>query len=264
MIYKLHTAKHYLMHWLQAKRGGHGVHSPFAYYLCEEVFYNSNPFYDFTPLNKIRKELLQNETSIDVLDLGAGSQHFKSDRRFVKDIAKHGISSAKQSELLFRLVNVLGHSKLIELGTSLGLNTLYLKAAAQDAKLFTIEGNPELQQFASTLAAQYGYKDIHFLEGNFDELLPNLLEQEGPFDLLYVDGNHRYEATVRYFELALKYKYEKSVIVFDDIYWSPEMTKAWKEISKHPAVSLSIDLFHFGIVFFREEIKEKQELKLWV
>lgn len=264
MINKLHTAKHVVQHWLKAKRGGHGVHSPFAYYLCEEVFYNKNPFYNFSALNKIREELLYNTTSIDVLDLGAGSQHFKSDRRLVKDIAAHGISTAKQSELLFRLVNVLGHTKIIELGTSLGLNTLYLRAAAQKASIFSIEGNPELQQFASRLAEQHNFKDIHFIEGNFDELLPNLLEQEGNFDLLYVDGNHRYESTLRYFELALKYKHEKSVIVFDDIYWSAEMTRAWEEILKHPSVTLSIDLFHFGMIFFREEIKEKQALKLWL
>ncbi len=264
MTNKLHSAKQYVLHWLQAKRGGHGVHSPFAYYLCEEVFYNTNPFYDFTKLNKIRTELLKDETSIDVLDLGAGSQHFKSDRRQISAITKHGISSAKQSELLFRLVNVLGISKVIELGTSVGLNTLYLKAAAQQASVYTIEGNPELQQYASNLAVKNGYSNIHFLEGNFDALLPDLLEQLGNFDLLYIDGNHRYEPTLRYFELALKYKHEKSVIVFDDIYWSQQMTKAWQEISNHPSVSLSIDLFYFGIVFFRPEIKTKQQLKLWL
>jgi predicted O-methyltransferase YrrM len=264
MPHKFHQIKHYLLHRLKASKGGHGVHSPFVYHLCEEVFYNTNPFYDFSKLNAIRADLLKNETTIDVLDLGAGSQHLSSDRRSVKEIAKHGISSAKQSELLFRLVNVLGHATIIELGTSLGLNTLYLRAAAQQARIFSLEGNPELKQFAFDLAEQTGFKDIHFLEGNFDELLPNLLEQEGHFDLLYVDGNHQYEATLRYFNLALKYKHQHSVIVFDDIYWSPEMTRAWQDIQKHPSVKLSLDLFHLGIVFFREEIKEKQNLRLVV
>jgi hypothetical protein len=40
------------------------------------------------------------------------------------------------------------------------------------------------------------------------------------------------------------------------------MEKAWKEICAHPEVSLSLDLFYFGIVFFRTENKNKEHFVL--
>ena len=37
------------------------------------------------------------------------------------------------------------------------------------------------------------------------------------------------------------------------------MEEAWRVIKSHPAVRCSIDLFFIGIIFFREEFKEKQD-----
>lgn len=262
MINKLHQIKHFLLHWLKASRGGHGVHSPFVFQLCEEVFYNQHSFYDFEKLNQLRQKLQADHREIEVMDLGAGSQKLSGQTRKVSDITKHGISTRKKSELLFRLIHVLKPKLLIELGTSIGLNAQYMHFAAKESELYTIEGNPALKKFAEDLATDHEAQHIHFLEGNFNEALPALLEQLGGFDLLYIDGNHQYQATLNYFHLALKYKHPGSVILLDDIYWSPAMTKAWEEIKTNPEVKLSLDLFHFGIVFFREEIKEKQDLRL--
>ena len=39
---------------------------------------------------------------------------------------------------------------------------------------------------------------------------------------------------------------------------------AWEEIKKHPSVTLSIDAFYFGLVFFREEVKEKVDLRFYL
>ncbi len=259
---KLHQIRYYLLHLLRATRKGHGVHSPFAYFLCEEVFYNVDGFYEFENLKDIRNFLLQDKTSISVMDLGAGSQRLKANSRSISEIAKHGISTFKQSEILFRLIHVLNLKKVIELGTSLGLNTLYLRSAAP--LVYTIEGNPELSEFASELASQKGYADIHFIKGNFDEVFKPVLKEIQTFDLLYIDGNHRYESTMRYFRDSLMHSHNDSVIILDDIYWSPEMTKAWKEICQFEEVRLALDLYHFGILFFRKEIKEKQILSLLI
>ncbi|MBL7931799.1 MAG: class I SAM-dependent methyltransferase [Bacteroidia bacterium] len=257
----INLLKHYILHYFSAKRKGHGVHSPFAYRLCEEVFYNQDSFYHFKALNKIRELLLKNETALEIEDLGAGSKTFKNKTRKIKDIASRGISTAPQSEILYKLSNFLKCEKVIELGTSLGLNTLYLGLVDKRTKVFSIEGNPQLLKFASNLAQQLKVNNIQFLSGNFDQVFPSLLESLDSVDLLYVDGNHTYEATLRYFEMALTKKNQKSVFVFDDIYWSKEMTRAWTEIKNNPQVSLSIDTFHFGMIFFREEIKEKRDLK---
>jgi predicted O-methyltransferase YrrM len=264
MLNKLHTLFHLIRHYLTASRGGHGIHSPFAFQLCEEVFYNPAAFYDFKKLEKIREELLRNKTVLTTGNFGAGSKVFRGETRKVKDIARRGISSAQQSETLYRLINFLKTENCIELGTSLGLNALYLASANPKAKVHTVEGSKALFQFAAALAKKNQVSNIEFINSDFDTALPELLKQQQKTDLIYVDGNHSYEATMRYFRLALGYKHPNTVLVFDDIYWSPGMTKAWKEISKDPQVKMSIDLFYFGMVFFKEEIQEKVGFRMVV
>lgn len=264
MTINLHQLIHFIKHTLTAKRRGHGVHSPFAYRLCEEVFYNELSFYQFNQLNQLRKELLNNQQVIQVEDMGAGSRVLNAQQRLVSQIAAKGISTRKQSEIMFRLANFINATCMIELGTSLGLNTLYLASVNSKARLVTIEGSKQLWAFAKTLASKNKVQNCEYINENFDTALPRLLESINVLDFFYVDGNHTYEATLRYFQLGLSKHGPNSVFVFDDIYWSPGMTKAWDVIKKHPSVTLSIDLFYVGLVFFRKEIKQNVSLKLFI
>ena len=261
MTINVHQIKHYIKHCLTAKSGGHGVHSPFAFQLCEEVFYNKNSFYDLEELQKIRKQLLNDITEVTVEDFGAGSKTFTSNKRKIKDLATNGISTQKQSETLYKLINFLNCNTIIELGTSIGLNTLYLAKANKNAKVITIEGSKSLIEFASASAKKNNISNIQFIEAKFDDVLPSLL-QNNSAPLIYIDGNHTYEATLRYFNLVLAKKDNSTVIIFDDIYWSEGMTKAWNEIKDNTMVTMSIDLFYFGMIFFKDEVKEKVELKM--
>jgi predicted O-methyltransferase YrrM len=90
-----------------------------------------------------------------------------------------------------------------------------------------------------------------------------VLEKIKTLDMLFIDGNHSYDATMRYFEMCKPYLHNQSLIVFDDIYWSKGMTQAWKEIKADPIVTVSIDLFFIGLVFFRkEQVKENFKLRI--
>jgi predicted O-methyltransferase YrrM len=264
MTINFHQIKKYIQHYFAAKRNGHGVHSPFAYVLCEQVFYNHSHFYDFYELKKIRATLLANETEISIEDFGAGSKTFSSNNRKISDLTKKGTSTTKQSETLYKLINFLNCKTSIELGTSIGLNTLYMAMANKNGQAYTLEGSMNLFEFAAELAAKNKVTNINFIHSKFDEALPQLLQNTTSLDLFYVDGNHTYEATLNYFKLALSKKNNTSVFIFDDIYWSKGMTSAWEEIKKHPSVTLSIDAFYFGLVFFREEVKEKVDLKFYL
>ena len=260
----MHLVLHFIKHFFTATRRGHGVHSPFIFQLCEEVFYNSNTFYDFEELQKVRQELLQNLNTIQIEDFGAGSKILNTKNRKIKDIAAHGVSKVHQAEMLFRLINFLKSQSIIELGTSLGLTTLYLAKANSKAKVFTIEGSKSLSEFASELAFKHDIKNIQFIHSKFDLALKQILEKNKTIDFLYIDGNHTYKATVEYFELALSKINNETVFIFDDIYWSAGMTKAWSEIKKHSLVTICIDTFYFGIIFFRKEVKEKIEIKIYL
>lgn len=259
-----HQILSFIKHFFVAKRNGHGVHSPFAYKLCEDVFYNTYPYSAFEDLKKIRQELLSNNQKIEIEDFGAGSKTFKSNVRKIKDIAKKGISPSLQSQILYRLFNFLKCRNGIELGSSIGLNALYLSKVNKNAAIISIEGSQSLYAFAKQLAANNNGTNIEFIHAKFDDAFPKILEKLATIDFLYIDGNHTYAATLNYFNLALSKTNKESVMVFDDIYWSEEMTKAWNEIKNHPSVTLSIDTFYFGLIFFKEEFKEKINLKLYL
>src|ERR1043165_774032 len=101
----VHRLTRFLVHQVTSTRDGHGVHSPFVYNLCENVFYNRHPHYDFDRLNKFREEILKNNQVIETGNFGAGSFYTSGNNRKVGDIASMGISSKKQSEILYRLCN---------------------------------------------------------------------------------------------------------------------------------------------------------------
>ena len=71
--------------------------------------------------------------------------------------------------------------------------------------------------------------------------------------MVYFDGNHSKEATLSYVKMMLPTIHNDTVWIFDDIYWSPEMTQAWEKIKTMPEVSVTIDCYWLGLVFFRKE-----------
>jgi predicted O-methyltransferase YrrM len=73
------------------------------------------------------------------------------------------------------------------------------------------------------------------------------------FDLIYFDGNHSKKATLDYFEMLLPTINNQSVWIFDDIHWSKDMEEAWEIIKTHSKVTVTIDTFQWGMVFFRYE-----------
>ena len=152
-------------------------------------------------------------------------------------------------------------ARIIELGTSLGISAAYLAKADPQTEVITIEGSPEIAKLAAENFKTLGIQNIIQRTGDFNQVLPELLNDQEA-GLVFIDGNHRYEPTVRYFEWILPHTGDDSILIFDDIHWSPEMEKAWAAISAHPSVTCSIDLFFLGMIFFRSEFREKQEFRV--
>jgi predicted O-methyltransferase YrrM len=254
----------YLSYRISAANGkGHGIHSPFVYKLVREVL-NDQTFYpDYTTVEALRKQLKQDPRILEVEDFGAGSVKGHSRNRKVSAIAKTSLKPAKYGQLLYRLVRYFQPQTLLELGTSLGITTGYLAAANPQARLITMEGAEQIAAVARAQFQQLKLATIEQVTGNFDTTLPAFLEElKESLDFVFVDGNHQYEPTVRYFLQLLPHLHTGSVLVFDDIHWSAPMEEAWKEICAHESVRLSIDLFFIGLVFFRDEQKEKQHFTI--
>ncbi|MFN5460428.1 MAG: O-methyltransferase [Bacteroidota bacterium] len=250
------------LNYLRSSKNAHALHSPFIYDLYTQVILNDENFYAFEKINEIRSKILKDETTIEFKEFGAGSRTLSGSKRVVSQIARNGITKEKYARLLFRIINHYKYKEIIEIGTSVGLTTLYLASPSSRAKIFSFEGNDSLINYAKNISITYGAENIEYIPGNFDISLLEFIEKSGPIDLIFFDGNHRKKPTLNYFELALKRKHNNSIFIFDDIYWSKEMTEAWSEIKANPEVTIAIDLFQFGLVFFRQENKIKEDLVL--
>jgi predicted O-methyltransferase YrrM len=241
---------HYIVHRLKATNE-HGVHSPFVFNLLTNVIDVKQKYSSYGNIEKLREQLLSSKKTIHCIDLGAGTEK-KADKQ-ISRIAKTSAKSAKQAQLLFRLANHFQPSKIIELGTSLGISTAYLASANSKSQIITLEGCPETADFAQQNFKHLKLKNIQQVIGNFDDTLPKVLHDHENLEFVFFDGNHRKQATLNYFDQCLKKASDSTVFVFDDIYWSDEMMEAWNEIKNNDRVTVTIDLFFMGIVFFRKE-----------
>jgi predicted O-methyltransferase YrrM len=240
----------YIRYLLQA-RDEHAIHSPFVFELYTEVIRSKEKYYAFATIEGIRTEMLESNQRIEIVDLGAGSRIQKKASRKVGDIARYAEKNTQFGQLLFRLVNYFAPKTIFDLGTSLGITTLYFGAACPKGKIYTFEGCPETARIARQNFSKLHYNHIELVEGNLDMTLQMQLREIEQIDFAFFDANHRYEPTVAYFQFCLSKATEQSVFVFDDIHWSAEMEQAWQYIRHHPQVTLTIDLFFIGIVFFR-------------
>lgn len=243
----------YLSYLLRARTAQH-LHSPFIYRLYTQVIKGRKQYYAFRPLEGLRKQLLKDKRRLAIQDYGAGPRRGSpSSERTVRHIARRSLASPRKAQLLFRLVNHFQPSTILELGTSLGLSTLYMAKASQQAHIFTLEGSANIARLAAQNFEHLPADQVTLVVGNIDECLSPTLSRIDRLDFAYLDANHRYTPTLNYFEQCLEKVHEESVFVLDDINWSAEMRQAWEAIKQHPRVRQSIDLFHVGLVFFREE-----------
>lgn len=291
MINKLNIIRRFIQFYFKAKTK-YSVHSPFVFEFVNDILEDDRQYYVFKETDILRGLLQESPDTVEVVDLGAGS-HTDGVKKYrnVSSIAKSAVSPHFQCEWLFRICNAYKPLKIIELGTSLGVSTIYFaEGSPQNAVVKTLEGSREIARLAKrnfewfyNSFKKYGlrfhnseivekveledkphpnFKKIEVIEGNFDETLGKTLKSLGQLDLAFIDGNHRYEPTIRYFKTCLEYITPKSILIFDDVHWSDEMEMAWQEIQSHSSVKVSIDLFWCGIVFFRNENKEKEHFSL--
>lgn len=248
--------------FLLASTNRHGVHSPFVYHLVTKCFNGKTNSYKFNAIVRLRKLLYANKKRITVTDYGKGSSVFKSNERKVSDIAKIAGISNKRAMLLLRIVDYFNPINMLEIGTSVGLGTSVLSIGNPEAKIVTLEGCEKTAEVAKELFKTNHLNNIQLVVGNFKETLSPVLTNK-QYDLIYFDGNHQKESTLLYFKQCLKTVHNNSIFIFDDINWSPEMQLAWEEIKNHPKVTITINTYFWGMVFFRKE-QEKEHFTIRV
>jgi predicted O-methyltransferase YrrM len=248
---KFFQAKAYLSYWLNAV-DEHSLHSPFYFDFYTRVVKINKAGTRIERAEKLRAQLLKNHRFLSDADLGSGS----SAKRQVSLLAKSSLSPVSISSLYSDMIDYFKAKKVIELGTSFGINTLYL-ASKKERSVTTFEGSSDVSEIAKLTFEFSGAKNIELIEGNIDSTLKNYLQSIRQFDLVLMDANHRYEPTLRYFNLLMPKLREGTVIILDDIHYSAEMEKAWTELRNHKLVYGSVDIFRCGILFFDPSLNKQ-------
>lgn len=236
--------------YLFTAKGRFSFHSPFVYDFkdkCLKTCLNN----DF--LEKQKRQIQQirhcNE-QFEPLDLGSGSKKMVLMRK-VSDVAKTAGSKGIYLEILSQMVAYYQPTKILELGTSMGIGTYALSYG--NGEVTTVEGCPKTFEYAQRFMPDTE-KKIQFINARFDAFIPN---DSTVYDLIFIDGHHDGEALIHYLDLLSKNIHDETILILDDIRWSSGMLTAWKKIQQDENFHLSMDLFKFGIVMKRHH-QQKQ------
>ena len=239
--------------FLWNSKGPHRVHSPFVYNLYMNQMLEDRDYYIYEEIESVRKPLLESELLIDWEEFGAGKKlEIRDNKRKISDLAKTSLAPAKFARLLHRLAIHFSPKITLELGTCLGITSLYLAKSNSKSNVVTIEANKACCEIAKKNFEAIKAHNIQLIQGRFSDKLPALLKLHAVFDFVFIDGDHKYESTISYVNQLLPNLSEGSVLVLDDIHWSPDMNRAWQFVKQLPEVTVTIDIYRMGLVFFHK------------
>jgi predicted O-methyltransferase YrrM len=249
----LRAASKYLIYRLFAKhRYGHGIHSPFVYSFIRNVLVEARDDEVLKEVRKWHRHIRNKEIELRGKQYGAGSKYFRKKKARKIKAGKISVSE-KYGRLLYHIIKHFRPEQIIELGTGSGVSTAYMAAALGSGECISVEGNSERKKFAEKHLARLSLKNYSLISSDFDSFLKNFTPSDHSF-LAFIDGNHTYSATMRYFHFFRNFTNGNTILIFDDIRWSRGMEEAWKEIIADNRVVVSIDLFKMGILFFNPSV----------
>lgn len=236
------------------------IHAPLAFRFMGEVIEDRRHFYAHDDIAALRARYASDATAVTLLDAGAGSQVGRNQRRRIRDIAATSGSPERFGRYLTSLVDWRGATRVLELGTNLGIGSCCLAAGMPGGgRLVTIDADPGLAAYAKTALDQtVPHAQAEIIVGTFAERLGGALAALGEVDVAFIDGHHAETPTKDYYLAIRERCHAESVVILDDIHWSAGMEAAWAWVRARPEVTLSFDLHRWGVVFFDPSIRVPQ------
>ena len=216
----------YLKYLLQRKTE-FSVHSPFVYDFMKKVLYDHGSNRDYDLMLRISR----------LLD---GKKFPTRSRR-------------KEARLLYRLVRFFEPETVLTFGQLSALNTSALALGNLQTKVY-LEQSPD---FLETLNSM-GVVNVNLIRHN--ENKEEQFERENT-GFVYYSFDDFGEDTWNNLEDGFGEVDEDTVLIFEGIHHSHRTEAAWEAIKANEDVTLSIDVYSIGMVFFREGI-EKQDFVL--
>jgi len=238
----------------------YNIHSPFLFDFLENVSDVNKSYYSFDKIEHVRTQLLNNHNTLIINDQGAGSSINNQAKRTISSICKLSTSGEKKCRLIYNIVRYLKPKSVVELGTNLGIATSYIQIADRSAKVHTVDADNGLIEHAEQTFS-YNQLPIYTYNMTFESFFTAHNQVLSDSDLVYIDGNHTYEGTITAFREATQSIIDQKVLIFDDIYWSKGMKRAWIEICKDVSSGYSIDLYIIGIVIINNDKGQNENIK---
>jgi predicted O-methyltransferase YrrM len=124
--------------------------------------------------------------------------------------------TATQGKFLQLIAQIQRASRILEFGTLGGYSTIWLaRAVPKGGSVTTLEANAQHAAIAKSNIEEAGFSDVVDIRvGKAIDTLP-LLQNEAPFDLIFIDADKQSNPT--YLEWALKLSRPGTVIIGDNI-----------------------------------------------
>lgn len=231
------------------------IHSPFAYALVDQTLNRNIPETIRKTLHSFREQQRDDSTLLRIDPVGTTTSQAK--QFSVSQLSKRYALPYKYGTLLYKLIDRLNPSQILETGTGTGFSSACLALGNRDAIVHTVEALKPLIELASKTHNSHGIKNIRYHQGELNNVLHDVCKTVKTIDAAYLDANHTYEATIRYFNTMLPFLTTKAFVIVDDIHWSKGMNTAWLELCRHPRVTLALDFYRLGVLFLSDDFSRE-------
>jgi hypothetical protein len=228
-------------------RKGYGVHSPFVFDLITNVIEEMMIFYAYHDIAQIRLQLLQKDKPI----------HYRDKKLAVKKVLRQYGISKKEGEFLFRMANHYKPHSILSVGSSMGLAPLCLSRYNSTVQCVTLEEEQDLAEIATHFLNKEKNPSLLIKTGAYEVTIPESIVQLQQIDCIFFGKDVEANNIITIFQQYLPFIHDNTFCVLAGIRSSSEKQHCWKQCCQLPCVTVAVDLFDMGILFFQPKLHKR-------
>ncbi len=237
-----------------------------VYDMMKNAAYRTSTRMQYASLQRSFEDLSRDDSQVEWKDLGAPSSR-PSHTRKVSALFRLIRTTPYRAHLLHHLSQWIKAESILELGTGCGVSTCYLRHARPASHMVSVDGQAAATKMARAAIARLGLREPRFVTDTFYSYIDSLDAES--FDLVLIDGDHRGEAMLRLTTRLQRHLRESALIIYDDIYWSHDMTRAWRQLCDDDfraeifgRSTICLDLYHYGIIMTDPRIMRDESMAI--
>ncbi|MBL4559460.1 MAG: hypothetical protein COC06_04720 [Bacteroidales bacterium] len=233
------------------RRKGFGVHSPFTFHLIANVIEAKLQYYAFAQLFPYRKIVVKALKS-KIKDADFDKSLVKRYKEEVQNLE----SSESVDRLIFRLMNFWNPKTPAYFGDGIGFTMSYMAKVDSRINVSCLGRGELFSEYSDDLFKNYlgiqnykslNYSDIHKINQVFDFLV---FSENTSAEILsdFIQNNERL-LTKNYMLIIQNPHKNESIKLF------------WNELKKVEGITVSLDLFHMGILISRDGMQKQNYVR---